>query len=140
MYHKMDNGQEELFNETIADYSERLHNEDLTPPKERKWGFFSLLSMWMSDVHSIGGYTFAAGLFFLGLSGWQVFIAIILGALLVNYFVNLLSVPGTKMGLPFPVMARISFGVFGANIPALIRGTIAVFGMVYKHTLPRMPW
>jgi NCS1 family nucleobase:cation symporter-1 len=23
--------------------------------------------MWMSDVHSIGGYTFAAGLFFLGL-------------------------------------------------------------------------
>ncbi|MEK4874624.1 NCS1 family nucleobase:cation symporter-1 [Bacillus sp. FSL W8-0102] len=127
MYHKMDNGQEELFNETIADYSERLHNEDLTPPKERKWGFFSLLSMWMSDVHSIGGYTFAAGLFFLGLSGWQVFIAIILGALLVNYFVNLLSVPGTKMGLPFPVMARISFGVFGANIPALIRGTIAVF-------------
>lgn len=127
MYHKMDNGQEELFNETIADYSERLHNEDLTPPKERKWGFFSLLSMWMSDVHSIGGYTFAAGLFFFGLSGWQVFIAIILGALLVNYFVNLLSVPGTKMGLPFPVMARISFGVFGANIPALIRGLIAVF-------------
>ncbi|AKM19313.1 putative allantoin permease [Geobacillus sp. 12AMOR1] len=127
MNNKVDNVQEELFTETITDYSERLYNEDLAPPKERKWGFFSLLSMWMSDVHSIGGYTFAAGLFFLGLAGWQVFIAIILGALLVNYFVNLLSIPGTKMGLPYPVMARISFGVFGANIPALIRGIIAIF-------------
>ena len=35
--------------------------------------------MWMSDIHSIGGYTFAAGLFFLGLAGWQVLLALIIG-------------------------------------------------------------
>ena len=52
----------------------RLYNDDLAPAKVRNWGTFSLFSMWMSDVHSIGGYTFAAGLFFLGLVGWQVLI------------------------------------------------------------------
>ena len=35
--------------------------------------------MWMSDVHSVGGYVFAAGLFFLGLTGWQVLLALVVG-------------------------------------------------------------
>src|SRR4051812_50022969 len=49
--------------------SDRLYNEDLAPTNERLWGTYSLFAMWMSDVHSIGGYTFAAGGFFLGLGG-----------------------------------------------------------------------
>ena len=47
--------------------SPRLYNEDLAPATHRKWGTYSLFAMWMSDVHSLGGYTFAAGLFALGL-------------------------------------------------------------------------
>lgn len=34
MNNKVDKVQEELFTETITDYSERLYNEDLAPPKE----------------------------------------------------------------------------------------------------------
>jgi nucleobase:cation symporter-1, NCS1 family len=57
---------------TIADqrkpeeFSERLYNEDLRPLREdeRGWSTYSLFCTWMADVHSIGGYTFAAGLFF----------------------------------------------------------------------------
>ena len=45
-----------------------LFNDDLAPAKSRDWSFYSLFAMWMSDIHSIGGYTFAAGLFALGLS------------------------------------------------------------------------
>ena len=56
---------------TIADQrgGPKLYNHDLAPtaPEGRTWGVFSLLAMWMSDVHSVGGYTFAASLFFLGL-------------------------------------------------------------------------
>ena len=59
-----------------AEPSPRLYNEDLAPTRERTWGTYSLFAMWMSDVHSIGGYTFAAGLFFTGLVGWQVFVAL----------------------------------------------------------------
>lgn len=110
-------------------YSDRLYNEDLRPLREdeRSWTTYSLFCTWMADVHSIGGYTFAAGLFFLGLTGWQVFVALIAGIALVYFLINLTSVAGQKHGIPYPVLSRISFGVFGANIPALIRALIAIF-------------
>src|SRR5918999_718665 len=110
-----------------TNYSERLYNEDLAPAKERTWTAYSLFAMWMADVHSIGGYTFAAGLFFLGLTGWQVFLALIVGIALVYFFMNLSGIAGQRHGIPYPVLARLSFGLFGANIPALIRAIIAIF-------------
>ncbi|WP_102564058.1 NCS1 family nucleobase:cation symporter-1 [Vibrio sp. 10N.286.49.B3] len=106
--------------------SPRLSNEDLAPEKEQKWGWYSIFAFWMSDVHSVGGYVFAASLFALGLNGIQVFISLIAGISIVLLFANLMGKPGQKTGAPFPVIARMSFGVFGANIPAVIRGLIAV--------------
>ena len=112
----------------ITDYSARLYNEDLAPIplSGRTWHIYDIFAMWMSDVHSIGGYTFAAGLFFLGLAGWQVLLALIIGIFLVYIGVNLTGYAGSKMGVPYPVVARLSFGLFGANIPALIRAIIAI--------------
>jgi len=109
-------------------YSEHLYNEDLAPvpAEKRTWGTYSIFAMWMSDVHSIGGYTFAAGLFFLGLAGWQVLLALIIGIFLVYLGMNLTGFAGQKLGVPYPVFARLSFGLFGANIPALIRAVIAI--------------
>src|ERR671936_1012708 len=107
--------------------SPRLINEDLAPAKERHWGTWHLFCMWMSDVHSIGGYTFAAGLFFLGLTAWQVLLALIAGIVVVFLLMNLSGNIGQRLGVPYPVLARISFGLFGANLPALIRGIIAIF-------------
>ncbi|WP_319554335.1 NCS1 family nucleobase:cation symporter-1 [Vibrio sp.] len=106
--------------------SPRLSNEDLAPEKEQKWGWYSIFAFWMSDVHSVGGYVFAASLFALGLNGIQVFISLLAGISIVLVFANLMGKPGQKAGVPFPVVARMSFGVFGANIPAVIRGIIAV--------------
>lgn len=106
--------------------SPRLSNDDLKPDKEQKWGWYSIFAFWMSDVHSVGGYVFAASLFALGLNGIQVFISLLLGISIVLLFANLMGKPGQKAGAPFPVIARMSFGVFGANIPAIIRGLIAV--------------
>jgi nucleobase:cation symporter-1, NCS1 family len=112
-----------------GDFSERLYNEDLRPlrDEERGWTTYSLFCTWMADVHSIGGYTFAAGLFFLGLTGWQVFGALTVGIFIVYFLMNLTSVAGQRHGIPYPVLARISFGVFGSNVPALIRAVIATF-------------
>lgn len=112
--------------ETGEGASPRLYNDDLAPSKERKWGTFSLFAMWMSDVHSIGGYAFAAGLFFLGLVGWQVFLALIIGITVVFFLMNLTGFAGQRTGVPFPVIARISFGLFGANLAALTRAIIAI--------------
>ncbi|SDH58831.1 nucleobase:cation symporter-1, NCS1 family [Vibrio xiamenensis] len=106
--------------------SARLSNADLVPDKEQKWGWYSIFAFWMSDVHSVGGYVFAASLFALGLNGIQVFISLLVGIMVVMLFANLMGKPGQQAGVPFPVVARMSFGVFGANIPAVIRGLIAV--------------
>jgi len=112
--------------DTIPDRDERLYNEDLAPAQERSWGVYSLFAMWMSDVHSVGGYIFAAGLFALGLVGWQVLLALIIGITFVNIGMNWTGHAGQKLGVPYPVLARVSFGVFGANLPALIRAVIAI--------------
>ena len=78
--------------------------------------------MWMSDVHSVGGYTFAASLFFLGLTGWEVLLAMAVGVTAVYFLMNLIGGPSLKYGTPFPVVARMSFGVMGANVAASLRG------------------
>ncbi|OAA90087.1 NCS1 family nucleobase:cation symporter-1 [Clostridium coskatii] len=117
----------DVFDGELVNPNERLYNEDLAPAKERKWGTYSIFAMWMSDVHSVGGYTFAAGLFFMGLTAWQVLLAEIIGISIVMFFSNLTSRLGTRLGVPYPVISRISFGVWGGNIPALIRGLVAVF-------------
>jgi NCS1 family nucleobase:cation symporter-1 len=106
----------------------RLYNEDLAPvaPAGRHWGVFDIFAMWMSDVHSVGGYTFAASLFFLGLTGWQVLIAMAVGILAVYFLMNLIGGPSQKYGVPYPVVARMSFGVMGANLAAIVRGIVGI--------------
>ncbi|GGR50818.1 NCS1 family nucleobase:cation symporter-1 [Nocardioides luteus] len=109
-----------------AGYHPRLSNEDLDPLREQKWGWYNIFAFWMSDVHSVGGYVTAGALFALGLTGWQVFVCLIAGILLVQLFCNLVAKPSQQTGTPYPVVSRASFGVLGANIPAIIRGAIAI--------------
>ena len=106
----------------------QLYNHDLAPvaPEGRTWGTFSLFAMWMSDVHSVGGYTFAASLFFLGLAGWQVLLSMVVGITIVFYLMNLVGRPSQKYGVPFPVFARMAFGVMGANLAAIVRGIVGI--------------
>ena len=47
----------------------------------------------MSDVHSVGGYVTAGSLFALGLAGWQVLIALLVGIVIVQFFCNLVAKP-----------------------------------------------
>ncbi len=106
----------------------RLINEDLAPVTgaRKTWTSYSVFAMWMSDVHSVGGYTFAASLFLLGLSGWQVFAALVIGIAIVNVLMNWIGRPSQQHGIPFPVMARVSLGVMGANFAAVIRGVVGI--------------
>ncbi|AFU00682.1 NCS1 family nucleobase:cation symporter-1 [Nocardia brasiliensis] len=109
-----------------AEYHPRLTNADLAPLREQKWGAYNIFAFWMSDVHSVGGYVTAGSLFALGLAGWQVLAALLIGIAIVYLFCNLVAKPSQVTGVPYPVMCRSAFGVLGANIPAIIRGLIAV--------------
>ena len=107
-------------------YDPRLTNEDLAPLRKQSWGSYNIFAFWMSDVHSVGGYVTAGSLFALGLSSWQVLVSLLVGISIVYFFCNLVAKPSQVTGVPYPVMCRTAFGVLGANVPAIIRGLIAV--------------
>ena len=110
--------------------SSKLYNSDLapTPSSKKNWGWFEIFNVWANDVQSLFGYTLAASLFLAsGLNGWAVFVALILAGFFIMWLVNLSGKPSVKHGIPYPVFARVSMGVFGANFPAMARGLVAMF-------------
>ncbi|MQY30910.1 NCS1 family nucleobase:cation symporter-1 [Nocardia aurantia] len=109
-----------------AEYDPRLTNDDLAPLPEQSWGTYNIFAFWMSDVHSVGGYVTAGSLFALGLASWQVLLALLVGITIVYGLCNLVAAPSQRAGVPYPVVCRSAFGVLGANVPAIIRGLMAV--------------
>ena len=110
--------------------SKSIYNADLapTPSNKKNWGWFEIFNVWANDVQSLFGYTLAASLFLAsGLNGWAVFLALILAGFFIMWLVNLSGKPSVKHGIPYPVFARVSMGVFGANFPAMARGLVAMF-------------
>jgi NCS1 family nucleobase:cation symporter-1 len=108
--------------------SPSLYNVDLAPTKRqgRRWTGYSIFTLWANDVHSLGNYAFAVGLFSLGLGGWQILAALAIGAALLFALLSFSGFMGQKTGVPFPVMSRISFGIRGAQLASLLRGAVAV--------------
>ncbi len=101
--------------------------EDLapTPAEARTWSVFHMAALWIGMVVCVPTYMLAGGLVDLGMSWWQAVATVGLGnaVVLVPMIAN--GHPGTKYGISFPVLARASFGVLGANVPALLRGLVA---------------
>ncbi|MGM9985946.1 MAG: NCS1 family nucleobase:cation symporter-1 [Bacillaceae bacterium] len=105
-----------------------LSNKDLLPveKKDRTWKTFNFAAIWMGCLHNIPTYATVGGLIAIGLSPWQVLSIIIVASLILFVALSLIGHAGTKYGIPFPVLIRSSFGIFGANIPALLRGFVAI--------------
>jgi NCS1 family nucleobase:cation symporter-1 len=105
----------------------RLFNEDLAPTRveRRTWTTYAFAALWISMAHCIPTYILASGLIKEGLSWGQAITAILLGNTIVLAPILLNSHPGTKYGVPFPVFARAAYGVFGANVPAIMRAIVA---------------
>ncbi|MGE7433113.1 NCS1 family nucleobase:cation symporter-1 [Kitasatospora sp. NPDC001175] len=105
----------------------RFANHDLLPvPMERRrWGVYNYLSLWVGMAHNIPSWTLASGLVALGMDWKQAVLTIALGNLIVLAPMLLTGHAGTKYGIPFPVFARASFGLRGANLPAMLRAAVA---------------
>jgi NCS1 family nucleobase:cation symporter-1 len=78
-------------------------------------------------VHSLYGYFLAASLFLVAGNALKFIIGIGIGSLVIFWLMTLTGNAGVKTGVPYPVLARASFGVFGANVPALVRAVVATF-------------
>jgi NCS1 family nucleobase:cation symporter-1 len=104
-----------------------LWNADLapTPPERRTWSTWNIAALWIGMSVVITTYTLASGLMQQGMTWWQAMAVILLGNTVVLVPMVLNAHAGTKYGIPFPVLCRASFGVRGANVPALLRAIVA---------------
>jgi NCS1 family nucleobase:cation symporter-1 len=104
-----------------------LYNEDLAPIpfNKRTWGLYNYVSLWVAMSVCIPTYMLASGLIAGGMAWWQAIGTILLGNLIVLIPMLLNAHAGTKYGIPFPVFVRASFGVRGANVPAVLRALVA---------------
>src|SRR5246500_65578 len=104
-----------------------LYNEDLAPVPlaRRTWGLYNYASLWVAMSVCIPTYMLASGLIAGGMSWKQAIGTICLGNSIVLIPMVLNAHAGAKYGIPFPVFVRASFGVRGANIPAVLRAIVA---------------
>src|SRR5713101_3102392 len=104
-----------------------LYNPDLAPipAEKRTWGTYNYASLWVAMSVCIPTYMLASGLIAGGMNWWQAVGTILLGNLIVLAPMLLNAHAGAKYGIPFPVFVRASFGVRGANLPAVLRALVA---------------
>ena len=104
-----------------------LYSEDLAPVplSKRTWGTWNYAALWISMSLCIPTYMLASSLIEGGMNWWQSIVTILIGNIVVLIPMILNGHAGAKYGIPFPVFARTSFGVKGANIPAILRAIVA---------------
>src|SRR5580693_7618783 len=104
-----------------------LYSEDLAPvpAAKRTWTTWNYAALWISMCLCIPTYMLASSLIGGGMNWWQAILTIFLGNSIVLIPMILNGHAGAKYGIPFPVFARASFGVRGANIPAMLRAIVA---------------
>ncbi|MQY12603.1 putative allantoin permease [Streptomyces sp. RB5] len=104
-----------------------FYNDDLrpVPAAERTWKTYNFMALWVGMAHCIPSWTLASGLVALGMDWRQAVFTITLANLLVLLPMLATGHAGPKYGIPFPVLARASFGLRGANLPAMIRAAVA---------------
>src|SRR5215831_750551 len=107
--------------------SSPLYNHDLAPTTiaQRKWSVWSIAALWISMSACIPTYMLASGLIDQGMDWKQAILTVFLGNVIVLAPMILNAHAGTKYGIPFPVYCRASFGLLGANIPAMVRAFVA---------------
>jgi nucleobase:cation symporter-1, NCS1 family len=107
--------------------SSPLYNPDLAPASRahRHWGTYNYAALWVSMSVNILTYMLAASLIQGGMNWKQAVATVFLGNTIVLVPMLLNSHPGARYGIPFPVLARASFGVLGANIAAVLRALVA---------------
>jgi NCS1 family nucleobase:cation symporter-1 len=107
--------------------SDSLYSEDLAPipAEKRSWTTWNYAALWISMSLCIPTYMLASSLIGGGMNWWEAILTIFLGNTIVLVPMILNGRAGAKYGIPFPVFARASFGVKGANIPAMLRAIVA---------------
>src|ERR1700723_3590475 len=104
-----------------------LWNKDLAPiPRnQRTWGTYNYAALWVAMSVNIPTYMLASAMIAGGMNWKQAIFTVFLGNIIVLIPMLLNAHAGAEYGIPFPVFARASFGVLGANVAAVLRALVA---------------
>ena len=122
------------------------YNDDIAPTKasQRTWSRWNVASLWVGMAICVPTYTLGGVLTaYFGLSVSEALWTILIANVVVLIPLTLNAFPGTRYGIPCPVVLRASFGIIGSNVPALIRAVVAcgwfgvqtLFGGIAIHLL-----
>ncbi len=105
----------------------QFYNKDLAPVtlEKRTWGYYEYFAMWVGMSVCVPTWMLGASMIAAGFDWMTTVFTIFLGNVIVLFPMILDSFAGAKYGIPFPVFMRSAFGLYGANIPAMLRGIIA---------------
>jgi NCS1 family nucleobase:cation symporter-1 len=122
------------------------YNADIAPTRvsQRNWNQWHIAALWVGMAICVPTYTLGGVLTaYFGLSVAEALWTILIANVVILVPLTLNAFPGTKYGIPFPVMLRSSFGIIGSNVPALIRALVAcgwfgiqtMFGGIAVHLM-----
>jgi NCS1 family nucleobase:cation symporter-1 len=122
------------------------YNADIAPTRvrQRTWNHWHIAALWVGMAICVPTYTLGGVLTaYFGLSIAEALWTILIANVVILIPLTLNAFPGTKYGIPFPVMLRSSFGIVGSNVPALIRALVAcgwfgiqtMFGGIAVHLM-----
>ncbi len=129
----------------------RRYNKDIAPTRasQRTWNHWHIAALWVGMSICVPTYTLGGVLTaYFGLSVVEALWTVLIANVVILIPLTLNAFPGTKYGIPFPVLLRSSFGIVGSNVPALIRALIAcgwfgiqtMFGGIAVHLLFSALW
>ncbi|MFQ5548538.1 MAG: NCS1 family nucleobase:cation symporter-1 [Woeseia sp.] len=122
------------------------YNDDMAPTRvgQRTWTRWNIAALWVGMAICVPTYTLGGVLTaYFGLSVTEALWTILIANIVVLIPLTLNAYPGTRYGIPCPVVLRASFGIVGSNVPALIRALVAcgwfgvqtLFGGIAIHLL-----
>ncbi|KAF2125506.1 uracil permease [Dothidotthia symphoricarpi CBS 119687] len=120
---------------TFAEGNARWTNKDLDPvPRHgRKWGVSSFLAYWISDAFNAATWQFASSIIAIGLT-WRESLGIVaLSFFIISFVIALNGAIGVIHHVPFPVLARASWGFWGSYIAIISRAILAVFWFAIQN-------
>ncbi|RLL93704.1 hypothetical protein CFD26_103347 [Aspergillus turcosus] len=119
----------------FAEGNARWTNLDLDPVPlhRRQWGPLSFVAYWISDAFNAATWQFASSIIAVGLS-WRESLAIVaISFFIISFVIAANGAVGAIYHIPFPVIARASWGFWGSYVAIISRVILAIFWFAIQN-------
>ncbi|KAJ5638182.1 hypothetical protein N7490_008061 [Penicillium lividum] len=119
----------------FASGNARWTNRDLDPIPllGRQWGVASIIAYWISDAFNAATWEFASSIIAVGLTYKEALTIIAISFFIISFVISGNGTVGAIYHMPFPVIARASWGFWGSYIPIISRVILACFWFAIQN-------